>query len=103
MVDKVLPLTLESMSEVNFDVHWTYGIGDSVAESTPTDKELIEDGLNTNVAIDMFFDSNPTIAQNSSAAKYEVMVWFADIGAIAQTIGQSAGIVTSRTLNNTLL
>lgn len=102
-VEKVLPLALDKMSEVNVDVDWTYGIGDSLVESTPADSDLTADGLNTNVAIDMFFDTDKTTAQNSSAAKYEVMVWFADIGASAQTIGQSAGVVTSRTLDNTVL
>ncbi|KAJ5595219.1 uncharacterized protein N7459_001427 [Penicillium hispanicum] len=102
MVEDVLPLALDQMSEINFDVHWTYGIGNKAVETTPADSELIGNGLNTNVAIDMFFDSDKTAAQNSSAAKYEVMVWFADIGASAQTIGQAQGVVTSRTLGSTI-
>ncbi|KAJ5669495.1 hypothetical protein N7462_010565 [Penicillium macrosclerotiorum] len=100
MIDNILPIELGKMTEVNFDVHWTYGVGSVVAESTD-DTALDNDDLQTNVAIDMFFDSDKETAQNSTKAKYEVMVWFADYGSSAQPIGLSSGAVTTKTLNGT--
>lgn len=53
----------------------------------------------TNVAVDMFFDSDSTAAQSSSKAQYEVMVWFARIGDSTQPNGNQTS--TSRKLNDT--
>lgn len=102
MVDNVLPVELQKMHQFNLDFHWTYGIGVTTAKSTDV-SQIDGSGVNTNVAIDMFFDSNSQTAQNSATAKYEVMVWFAKFGPAAQPIGLSAGPVTSRVLNGTTL
>lgn len=102
MVDDVLPIELDKMTKVDLDLHWTYGVGNTVASSTDS-SSLTADDLQTNVAIDMFFDSDKNNAGNSALAKYEVMVWFADFGASAQPIGLSAGAVTTKTLNGTTL
>lgn len=102
MVDDVLPLQLDKMTEVNLDLHWTYGLGNTVASST-VESTLTADNLQTNVAIDMFFDSDQNNAGNSTLAKYEVMVWFADFGSSAQPIGLAAGAVTTKTVNGTTL
>ncbi|KAJ5168862.1 uncharacterized protein N7482_004456 [Penicillium canariense] len=101
MVDDVLPVELGNMSQVNIDVHWTYGVGNTAASSTDISALTAED-LQTNVAIDMFFDTDKAIAQNSTQAKYEVMVWFLEFGASAQPIGLNDGVVTTRTLNGVL-
>ncbi|GLI80205.1 hypothetical protein PoHVEF18_008556 [Penicillium ochrochloron] len=100
MVDNVLPIELDKMTKVDLDLHWTYGVGNTVASST-VESTLTADNLQTNVAIDMFFDSDKTNAGNSTLAKYEVMIWFADFGSSAQPIGLSAGAVTTKTLNGT--
>lgn len=102
MVDNVLPVELDKMKKLNLDFHWTYGLGTAIAPSTDI-SQLDASSVNTNVAIDMFFDSNSGTAQQSTAAKYEVMVWFAMVGPAAQPIGLSAGVVTSRVLNGTTL
>jgi hypothetical protein len=102
MVDDVLPIELDKMKEVNLDLHWTYGVGNTVASST-VESTLTAENLQTNVAIDMFFDSDKANAGNSTLAKYEVMVWFADFGSAAQPIGLSSGAVTTKTLNGTTL
>lgn len=99
MVDDVLPVALGKMSSLNLDLHWTYGVGNTPAETT-TESELTAQTLNTNVAVDMFFDSDQTIAQNSTTAKYEVMIWFAKYGTATDPIGSQ---VTSRELNGTSL
>jgi hypothetical protein len=98
----VLPATLQTLGQVNFDVHWTYGLGNDAAAVTDV-QALTGDLLNGNVAIDMFLDSDQTNAQNSTTAKYEVMVWFADFGSAAQPIGLDKGIVSTQVLNGTTL
>lgn len=103
MVDDVLPIELDKMTQVNLDLHWTYGVGNTVASSTDKDS-LTAQNLQTNVAIDMFFDSDKTNATKSTAAGFEVMIWFAMVGAAAQPIGYSKdNPVTTKTLNGTTL
>ncbi|KAF7715866.1 Xyloglucan-specific endo-beta-1,4-glucanase [Penicillium ucsense] len=99
MVDKVLPLELGKMSKVDMDLAWNYAVGDEVS-STTDESALAASGVAANVAIDMFFDSDKTIAQNSSLAQYEVMVWFGRFNkASAQVIGEGQGVVKTKTVN----
>ncbi|KAJ6095644.1 hypothetical protein N7486_006390 [Penicillium sp. IBT 16267x] len=97
----VLPVALGNMEEIDFALHWTYNVGNTVAESTDV-TTLDSVSLQCNVAIDMFFDSDKTTAQNSTAAKFEVMVWFARFGASTDPIGLQEGVVTTHTINGTL-
>lgn len=101
-IEEVLPIALESMEEIDFALHWTYGLGNTVATTTDN-TTLTDDSLQCNVAVDMFFDSDKTTAQNSTAAAFEVMVWFARFGASTDPIGLSDGVVTTHTINGTLL
>lgn len=98
----VLPVLMSDVEHLYFDVAWTYGVGNNVSASTVT-SDLTAESVNTNVAIDMFFDSDQTNAQNSTKAKYEVMVWFATVGSAAQPIGYSSGVVSTVTVNGTTL
>ncbi|KAJ6028658.1 hypothetical protein N7540_004234 [Penicillium herquei] len=99
-VDDVLPLELENMDEIDFALHWTYGVG--MTSATTTDEtSLNAESLQCNVAIDMFFDSDKTTAQNSTTAEFEVMVWFARFGASSDPIGYAEGVVTTHTVNGT--
>jgi hypothetical protein len=66
---------MDEISELNLDLHWTYGLGDKPAESTDV-QTLTDESLSTNVAIDMFLDSDVEKAKNGTNAKFEVMVWF---------------------------
>lgn len=99
MVNDVLPVQLDKMTAIDLDFSWTYGLGNTVAQSTSV-TDLVAHSVNTNVAIDMFFDTDPTTAQDSTKANYEVMVWFAQIGPMAKAIGNPS---TSRELNGTTL
>jgi hypothetical protein len=101
-VDNVLPLALDSMQELYLDLHWTYGVGNTSAETTSQD-ELTAANLNTNVAIDMFLDSDKDKAENGTDAQYEVMVWFAQFGPATQPIGLSDKSKATRELNGTTL
>lgn len=96
----VLPATLQTVSQMNLGLEWSYAVGNEPAASTDA-QALTGVDLNGNVAIDMFIDSDKTSAQNSSKAKYEVMVWFADFGAAAQPIGQEKGVAATQQVNGT--
>ncbi|CAI7564273.1 unnamed protein product [Penicillium palitans] len=74
-VDDVLPKEMDKITELNLDLHWTYGLGDTTAASTNV-QALANANLATNVAIDMFLDTDSDKALNGTQAKFEVMVWF---------------------------
>ncbi|KAJ6127238.1 hypothetical protein N7523_002850 [Penicillium sp. IBT 18751x] len=97
MVDNILPVELGKMESLDLDLHWTYGVGNEPVETTD-EAALTAENVNTNVAIDMFFDSDKDTATNSSLAKYEVMIWFAQFGPATDPIGDK---VTNRVLNGT--
>lgn len=97
-----LPLTLSDLNSLNVDLAWTYALGNTPKDTSDT-PEFDSVALNTNVAIDMFFDSAKENATNSSIAKYEIMVWFAHYGDAAQTIGNASGIVDTKIVNTTTL
>lgn len=99
MVDEILPVELGQMASLDLDLHWTYGVGNEPVETTDN-STLTAANVNTNVAIDMFFDSDKDAAQNSTLAKYEVMIWFAKFGPATDPIGTK---VTTRELNGTEL
>ncbi|KAL6897492.1 glycoside hydrolase family 12 protein [Trichoderma evansii] len=94
----VLPATVNSISKVDIDLEWSYGIGNETT-TVALPAELSADNLNTNVAIDMFIDSDKTTAQNPSKAQFELMVWFAAYGSATQPIGFAQGAVSTQTLD----
>jgi len=96
----VFPELLKSVGNINFDIAWTYGVGNDSASSTDSDA-LTADDFNANVAIDMFLDSDKTKSEDTNEAETEVMVWFAAFGAATQPIGFGDGIVVSEVLNGT--
>lgn len=94
----VFPAAISSISKVDVDLAWSYCIGNETTVAASL-ADLTADNLNTNVAIDMFIDSDKTAAQNPSKAKYELMVWFAAIGPATQPIGFATGPVSTQTLD----
>ncbi|KAH8893003.1 concanavalin A-like lectin/glucanase [Thozetella sp. PMI_491] len=94
--DSILPITLRHLDRINLNMQWTYGVGDKAAQST--NKTILAKNLvNTNVAIDMFLDTNMTRAQNVSVARHEVMIWFGAFGS-ARPTGFLDGAVTTTKL-----
>ncbi|KAL6879318.1 concanavalin A-like lectin/glucanase [Trichoderma novae-zelandiae] len=94
----VFPATINTISKVDIDLEWSYGIGNETTTGA-TLAELTADNLNTNVALDMFIDSEKKASQDPTKAKYELMVWFASIGPATQPIGFAQGPVTQQTLD----
>lgn len=98
----VLPATIDSISKVDIDLEWSYGVGNETTTASSL-ADLTADSLNTNVAIDMFIDSDKTAAQDPAKAKFELMVWFAAFGGSTQPIGFGAGPVSTQILNSNTL
>ncbi|KAJ5520508.1 Glycoside hydrolase family 12 [Penicillium fimorum] len=98
-VDDVLPKEMDKISELNLDLHWTYGVGDKTAVSTDV-QALEKENLATNVAIDMFLDTDANKAENGTQAKFEVMVWFWMSNVEAQPHGWGHPVL-NRTLEGT--
>ncbi|KAF7557061.1 hypothetical protein G7046_g6121 [Stylonectria norvegica] len=96
-----LPIQIKSIGAIDVDLQWSYGMGNKSVKSTDV-VELVKNEVNTNVAIDMFVDSDKTAAQDSTKAKFEVMVWFAAIGSATQPLGYEAGKgnLTSKTVGD---
>ncbi|KAK6580094.1 hypothetical protein PZA11_007116 [Diplocarpon coronariae] len=96
----VLPKSLQNLQSINFELQWTYGLGNEPAATTDV-AGLAASSVNTNVAIDMFLDRDAAQSTNSSLADYEVMVWLATFGEAAQPIGLQTGIVSTKVINGT--
>jgi len=93
-------MLLSSIKTIALATSWTYSVGDT--PSTTTDMAALNANLaNTNVAIDIFLDADQNAAENSSLAKYEVMVWFAAVGPATQPIGFDKGEVATESINGT--
>ncbi|KAL2432528.1 hypothetical protein ABEF95_012329 [Exophiala dermatitidis] len=98
--EKVFPIQIEDVDRIDFEARWAYGVGDDKPDSTNA-AALTDINLNSNVAIDMFLDSDPKNATDTNAAKYEVMIWLAAFGAATQPIGLAKGAVATQDINGT--
>lgn len=98
----MFPIRISDVARVDFEAEWAYGVGDE-KPSTTNVAALTAADLNSNVAIDMFLDSDQTKATNTTAAKYEVMIWLGSFGAATQPIGLKEGAVATQDVNGTTL
>jgi hypothetical protein len=98
----VLPAIVNSISKVDIDIEWSYGVGNETTKASSS-ADLTADKLNTNVAFDMFIDSDKTAAQNPAKAKFELMVWLAAFGGSTQPIGFAAGPISTQKLGSNTL
>ncbi|KAF4592115.1 glycoside hydrolase family 12 protein [Ophiocordyceps camponoti-floridani] len=96
----VLPVKLERVQEMEVDFQWTMRL-DNDTGPTSSLADLANANVNSNVAIDMFVDSDLEKAQDSERAKYEVMVWFAAIGPATFAIGQDDKPIMSKKVDGT--
>ncbi|EXJ80428.1 hypothetical protein A1O1_08573 [Capronia coronata CBS 617.96] len=96
----VFPIQIQNVARIDFQADWAYGVGDE-KPSTTNVADLSADDLNSNVAIDMFLDPDPTNATSTVDAKYEVMIWLGAFGAATQPIGLKQGAVATQDVNGT--
>jgi Glycosyl hydrolase family 12 len=105
--DTHLPLKVGDMQSLELDVGYSYAPGDlPVAPAAVNAADLTAAGLNANVALDMFYDLDQTIAAKPDKAKIEVMIWLGMFGRSAQPIGYNDGqgtIAATYTINGTKL
>ena len=95
------PVRISDIAAVNVDAEWMYSVGEAPAPALdPTYFSSSQALINTNVAIDMFLDTNPNNAQDTGKAKYEIMVWLATFGTATQPIGLKDGVRDIVTLSD---
>lgn len=101
-VGDMMPVLLPSLSQINLDFDWTYGVGNEPVAATDM-AALVADAANANVALDMFFDIDKDASKDTGLAGLEIMVWFATIGTAAQPIGLDAGSVDVQVIDGVSL
>lgn len=101
VVPNQLPTVLQSIKTIKVDVSWTYGLGTQPVNATDV-PGLTAALVNTNVALEMFFDPDQYRSQDSTNATFKVMVWLGCIGLSTQPIGLADGVVTSQVVSGTI-
>ena len=88
----IFPVQISKVTNIDIDTQWMYSVGDQDQSTAALDQgALAAVSANTNVAIDMFLDSDYAAATSTENAKYEVMVWLATFGPATQPIGLEEG------------
>lgn len=100
--EAVFPIQISKVAAIDFQADWAYGVGDAKPITTNVN-DLTAADVNSNVAIDMFLDSDPTKATSSTDAKYEVMVWLGVFGVATEPIGLKQGSLKTQAVNGTSL
>ena len=96
------PVSISDIQAINIDTSWMYSVGDANQTTSALDTGALTSVLaNTNVAIDMFIDSQPSKSTSTEGAKYEVMVWLATFGPATQPIGLAEGPRAVATIGTT--
>jgi hypothetical protein len=99
----LFPVRVQDLSAVNIEADWMYSVGDVPAPALDAAYfSSSQTSINTNVAIDIFLDPSSSNAQDTTKAKYEIMVWLATFGASTQPIGLAQGARDSVTINGTV-
>lgn len=96
----IFPVAINKVTAINFETEWYYGVGDTRPDSIDV-AALTAAALDANVAVDMFLDSDPDKATDTTQAKYEVMIWLGQYGASTQQIGLEEGAIATQVINGT--
>ena len=93
-----IPLKISDVGQIAVDVEWYYGTGNG--DPTTVDiAALTNVNAATNVAIDMFLDTNEKSSTDPEKAEFEVMVWLAAFGSATEPIGLAEGSKASEVIN----
>jgi xyloglucan-specific endo-beta-1,4-glucanase len=76
------PIPLTNLSSIDVKVSWSMRPETSTSSSRMDMNGLAAANAMTNVAIDVFFDTDVERAVNTTAPRYEVMVWIGQFGTI---------------------
>ena len=100
-LDDVFPVAVRDVSKIDLDMQWIMRMDNDTGSTD--EAGLRASAVNSNVAVDMFMDSDRTKAADSTRARFEVMVWFAAFGDGAKTVGEDNPAVASYNFNGTVL
>ena len=78
---KVLPVKIANITSLQVDASWA--IVPSGTDANTTDADVLANvNARTDVALDMFLDTDAVTSSNTTSAGTEIMVWQADYGNI---------------------
>ncbi|ATY58637.1 Concanavalin A-like lectin glucanase [Cordyceps militaris] len=101
-LEKIFPKKFSTIKKLFVDFEWKYVTGNDNSTASETATLAAGTTVNTNVAIDMFADTNSDTSKNNEKAAFEIMIWFAAIGPSAHVIGQdTTSVVTTLPLQDT--
>ena len=83
MYSSQLPVQLNNLSSLNFEVEW------SMAPSASSEGDLSALTASADVVMDMFLDPDSTKSQSTTLPEFEVMVWMGQYG-FANPIGHNS-------------
>lgn len=81
-----LPAKIDLINYLNISATWSLGLESfgATPETPPNTgtnaEQMSSNGINCDVAIDMFADASLTKSINSTVADYEIMIWIARVG-----------------------
>ncbi len=99
----ILPVMLSNMTALKVSANWTMYPSGTGTPGTGIPNHFDIDGLNAigakaDVTLDFFLDPDFTQSTNVSNSKFEVMVWFANLGP-TEPIGYADGAIGSKMLD----
>ncbi|KAG6007358.1 hypothetical protein E4U21_006062 [Claviceps maximensis] len=98
-----LPAKLGDIKKIDFDVNWFMSLQNN-SKVEITDEDVTANGINANIAIDLFMDKDSDKAGKPEEASHEIMVWFGRFGPDTFPVGKTTiadkGLKT-KTLNGT--
>jgi xyloglucan-specific endo-beta-1,4-glucanase len=89
------PIPLSNLASLDIKVSWSMKPELSASSQGLDTQGLSIVNAKTNVAVDVFFDTDITRATNTTAPRYEIMVWLGKFGSILP-IGAKANEDTSK-------
>lgn len=88
------PIRMSNLSSIDVKVSWSMKRTDNIESASTFDKSGLADvNAKTNVAFDVFFDTQLEKAVNTTAPSYEVMIWIGSYGSILPIGAKNSGDV----------
>ncbi|KAH7320773.1 concanavalin A-like lectin/glucanase domain-containing protein [Stachybotrys elegans] len=100
-----LPARISDIRGIGVDLEWSYAVGNVTGDpgTSFSASEIEEHTISTNVALDIFLDSERDRSSNTTRASTEIMVWFARFGQYTLAVGEESlgvGSVANKTLDD---
>jgi hypothetical protein len=93
-------LLLSNLTSLSLSAMWSMYAGEYSSYARGFDATGLSNVMAiANVAVDMFLDPDPANAKSTTLTRFEVMVWYGEIGGITP-IGFARGPIASHVLNS---